>query len=73
MFLAFHLLLLAASQTFFLAHNLMSIQSAPAQSRVASGNSRLHGESFLAGNSKSKPQKNRSTCWRPNRSPLGLS
>ncbi len=57
MFLAFHLLLLAASQTFFLAHNLMSIPSAPAQSRVASGNPRACGESFLEGNSKSKPQK----------------
>jgi len=57
MFLAFHRLLLAASQTFFLAHNLMSIQSAPAQRRVASGNPRACDESFLKGNSKSKPQK----------------
>ena len=43
---------------FFLAHNLMSIQSAPAQSSVAVRQfARLHGEPFLEGNSKSKPQK----------------
>jgi hypothetical protein len=58
MFLAFHLLLLAAFQTCFLAHNLMSIQSAPFQGVVASANSRAcTANPVLEGNSKSRPQK----------------
>ena len=58
MFLAFHLLLLAAFQTCFLAHNLMSIQSTPSRGVGTSGNSRAcMANPVLEGNSKSKPQK----------------
>ena len=74
MFLAFHLLLLAAFQTCFLAHNLMSIQSAPSRSVGASANSRAcTANPVLEGNSKSKPQKKSKHRSRPNRSPLALS
>jgi hypothetical protein len=55
---ALRLLLLAAIQTFFLANNLASIQNSPAQSTVASANSRACTVNpVLGNNSKSKPQK----------------